>query len=348
LNTLVPFSRPRLAIVIPCYGVLDHIVDVVRGIPPWVDCIFAVDDACPQKSGQHLARQCADPRLKILYHEKNQGVGGAVITGYQAALAAGCDIVVKMDGDNQMDPAFLPRLLQPILIGHADFTKGNRFYDLGALRQMPFIRRTGNLGLTLLTKAASGYWNVADPTNGYTAVHASALRMLNFEQLSRRYFFESSMLIQLNIARAVAHDVPIPARYGSETSSLNAGRAFFGFPPRLIAGFFRRLLWRYFIHDISAVTVLLLCGSLSAGFGVGFGAYRWIVGQVERQAQTAGTVALALLPTLLGFQMLLQAILLDVTDRHTIPLQTLMNDTPPPAAAFQPKGDTGPTGRDRA
>jgi len=314
---------------VPCYRVSAQIVDVVRSIPSWIGYIFAVDDACPEKSGDYLARNCTDPRLKILYHAKNQGVGGATITGYQAALAANCDIVVKMDGDDQMDPAFLPRLIQPILIGRADFTKGNRFYDLLALRQMPPIRRIGNLGLTLLTKAASGYWNVADPTNGYTAVHASALRMLNFDQIARRYFFETSMLIQLNIVRAVAHDVPIPARYGSETSSLNIWRAFLGFPPRLIAGFFRRLLWRYFIYDLSAVTVLLLTGSLSTGFGVVFGSYRWLLGLAQQQAQSAGTVALALLPTLLGFQMLLQAILLDVMDRPVYPLQTLVNDTPP-------------------
>jgi dolichol-phosphate mannosyltransferase len=291
-----------------------------------IDLIFAVDDACPQGSGRHLREQITDPRLHVIFHERNQGVGGATITGYKAALAAGCDIFVKMDGDNQMDPAYLPRLLQPILMGHSDFTKGNRFYDLSALRQMPLARRIGNLGLTFLTKAASGYWNISDPTNGYTAVHSSALSLLSLSQVSQRYFFETSMLIQLNIVRAVAHDVPIPARYGSETSSLGIWRAAVGFPPRLIRGFFRRLLWRYFIYDINAVTVLLLTGLLSAGFGVGFGVHKWLSGMAEQQFQSAGTVAVALLPTLLGFQMLLQAILLDVMDRPVTPLNRLISD----------------------
>jgi len=306
--------------------VLEHIIEVVRGIPPEITTIIVVDDACPQNSGRYLSQQITDPRLQVIYHEINLGVGGALITGYRAALAAGCDVVVKMDGDNQMDPLYLPRLLHPILTGHADFTKGNRFYDLGALQQMPVGRRVGNLGLTFLTKAASGYWNVADPTNGFTAIHSAALRMLNFDQLSRRYFFETSMLIQLNIVRAIAYDVPIPARYGSERSSLSIWRSLFGFPPRLITGFFRRLLWRYLIYDINAVTVLLVSGSIGTGFGIFFGIYRWFLGQAEHQFQSAGTVAIALLPTLLGFQMLLQAILLDVMDRPTTPLSRLISD----------------------
>ena len=329
--------RTKIAIAIPCYKVKQHILNVIRGIPTWVDCIFAIDDACPQQSGNFIVENCTDSRVKVLFHKENKGVGGATITGYRAALEAGCDIVVKMDGDDQMDPGFLPRLLRPILSGHADFTKGNRFYDFEALRQMPLVRRIGNLGLTILTKAASGYWNIADPTNGYTAVHTSTLRILSLDLIAPRYFFETSMLIQLNIVRAVAHDVPIPARYGSETSSLSIWRALVGFPPRLIAGFFRRLLWRYFIYDINAVTILLVVGLLSSGFGIGFGLYRWLViGLAQHQTQSAGTVAVALLPTLLGFQMLLQAIVLDLTDRPSIPLSRLVSDKGDPTLSRSP------------
>ena len=329
-------NPPRIAIVIPCYRVANHIVDVVKNLPPWINRIFAVDDACPEASGDILQQSCTDPRLTIIRHQVNQGVGGATITGYKAALAARCDIVVKMDGDGQMDPAYLARLIHPIAIGHADFTKGNRFYDLDALRQMPLIRRIGNLGLTFLTKAASGYWNVADPTNGYTAIHAAALGMCSLDRLSRRYFFETSMLIQLNIVRAVAHDVPIPARYGDEPSSLSISRSLLGFPPRLVLGFARRVLWRYFIYDLSAVSVLLTAGTACTGFGLGFGAYRWWIGQRVQELQSAGTVALALLPVLLGTQMLLQAIMLDVMDRPTMPLNRLLvgstpKDGPPQA-----------------
>lgn len=316
----------RIAVVVPCYRVVDHVLAVMAGIPPWVDRIFAVDDACPDGSGHHLLKHCKDPRLRVIFHEKNQGVGGATITGYKAAMEEGCEVMVKMDGDNQMDPSYLARLVQPILAGRADFTKGNRFYDLTALRQMPLVRRIGNLALTLLTKASSGFWHISDPTNGYTAIHAAALRTIRMHELSRRYFFETSMLIQLNIVRALAVDVPIPARYAGERSSLNVARAFFGFPPRLIAGFFRRLVWRYFIYDINAVSILLAVGTLSTTVGVAFGAYRWVRGALENQPETAGTVALALLPTIMGFQMLLQALLLDVMDRPDTPLTRLICD----------------------
>jgi glycosyltransferase involved in cell wall biosynthesis len=308
-------NKPRVAVVIPCYAVGGRVVEVVRGIPAWIDEIIAVDDACPEGSARVLEARCEDPRLKIVRHDRNRGVGAAMATGYRAALASGCDVVVKMDGDGQMNPRHLEALVEPILAGEADFTKGNRFYDLAALRAMPAVRRFGNLGLTFLAKAASGYWNVADPANGYTAVHAAALRLLNLDHLSRRFFFENSMLIQLNIVRALAVDVPMPARYAGEKSSLRTRAVLLGFPPRLMLGFVRRLIWRYFIYDINAVTVLLLGGGCALAFGVGFGAYRWILGHATHEVQSAGTVAVALLPTLLGFQMLLQAVLFDVTDR---------------------------------
>jgi glycosyltransferase involved in cell wall biosynthesis len=318
---------PSVAVVIPCYRVKRHVLGVIQGLPAWVDFILVVDDACPEGSGRHVQENCRDPRVHVLQHAANGGVGRATITGYEEAVRLGAVIVVKMDGDGQMDPAYLPRLIHPISSGRADFTKGNRFYDLKALRSMPLLRRIGNLGLSFLTKAASGYWGIADPTNGYTAVHAKALGLLQLEGLSRRYFFESSMLIQLNIVRASVFDVPIPARYGDEVSSLSLWRAFFGFPIRLVQGFFRRLLWRYFIYDVTAVTLLLLVGSVLLLFGVSFGSYHWFLGQRSGQFQSAGTVALALLPSLLGSQLLLQAILLDVMDRPHTPVHMLINDT---------------------
>jgi len=189
------------------------------------------------------------------------------------------------------------------------------------------MRRIGNLGLTLLTKVSSGYWNISDPTNGYTAIHASVIGLLNHDRLARRYFFETSILIQLNIVRAVAIDVPIPARYGNEASSLNIWRAFFGFPPRLIGGLFQRLIWRYFIFDINVVTIMIVAGLSALLFGIGFGSYRWWLGAVGGKPQSAGTVALALLPTLLGSQMLLQAVLLDIMDRATTPIHLLLQDS---------------------
>jgi glycosyltransferase involved in cell wall biosynthesis len=321
-----------IAVVIPCYRVARSILEVVRTLPVWVDAIYCVDDACPEKSGRLVCAEIRDPRVQVLFHERNQGVGGAMITGFKIALAAGHGIIVKVDGDGQVDPEMLPRLLHPIVTGTADYSKGNRFYDLQALRQMPLARRIGNFGLTLLTKGASGHWHISDPTNGFVAIHHAALRILNFEKLSRSYFFETSLLIQLNIIRAVVTEVPMPARYGSERSTLSIWRTLLGFPPRLVAGLLRRILWRYFIYDTNAVTVLLVVGSLSLTGGAAFGFYRWHAGVVAGQVQTTGTVALALLPVIVGIQMLLQAWLLDIVDKPVAPLASRIHDT------WEPRG----------
>jgi glycosyltransferase involved in cell wall biosynthesis len=313
-------------VIIPCYRVARHILDVIAGIPSWVTGIYAIDDCCPEKTGDLLVSHCKDPRLHIIRHADNQGVGGATSTGYAAALADGFGIMVKMDGDGQMDPAFLPRLVNPILTGLADFTKGNRLYAFAALRQMPPARRFGNTGLTLLTKAASGFWHISDPTNGYTAVHMSALKLINLDSLSKRYFFETSFLIRLNIVGAVAVDVPILARYGNEQSSLNVWKALFEFPPQLIRGLSQRIILRYFIYDISAVTVLIVAGVVVTSLGVAFGAYHWVLGALSGQFQSSGTIGISMLLIIIGFQMLLQAIVLDVTDKPLVPLASMLRD----------------------
>jgi glycosyltransferase involved in cell wall biosynthesis len=306
---------------------------VIAGIPAWVTGIYAVDDCCPENTANLLASQCKDPRLHILRHSANQGVGGATCTGYAAALADGFEIMVKMDGDGQMDPDFLPRLVHPITSGLADFTKGNRLYDFKALRRMPSARRVGNLGLTLLTKATSGFWHISDPTNGFTAIHKSALRLINLDRLSKRYFFETSILIDLNIIRAVAVDVPIPARYGNEQSSLNVWKALFEFPPQLIRGLAQRIILRYFIYDISAVTVLIVAGTIVTAMGVAFGAYHWILGALSGQFQSSGAIGISMLLIIVGFQMLLQAIVLDVMDKPLVPLAKLLRDEAPRSVA---------------
>lgn len=316
----VALTHPKVAVVVPCYRVREKILGVVESLIGRVDYILVVDDNCPEKSGEWLREHCRHPSVRVLFHETNQGVGGAMITGCQAALETDAEVVVKMDGDGQMDARFLRRLIAPLLAGKADFAKGNRFFDLRALRAMPLGRRIGNFGLTLLTKAASGFWHLSDPTNGYFALRRGALGLVNFHLLDRRYFFEISLLVQLNVVRAVAVDVPIPAIYADENSSLNPMRALLTFPGKLIRGFVHRIWWRYFIYDINIVSVFLLAGLfLFLGGGL-FGAWRWSGNVQEGANQSAGTVALAMLPMLLGFQMLLQAMVLDVIDKPAQPV----------------------------
>jgi hypothetical protein len=249
----------------------------VLGIPEWVRHIVVVVDASPDDTYERLValRARGLERLVVLRHEINRGVGGAMQTGFKEALRLGASIVVKMDGDDQMDPAQLPALVAPLIAGQADVTKGNRYASAASVRAMPVVRIMGNAGLTFLVKAASGYWNIFDPANGYVALRREALEALQIERLPERYFFESGLLIELGIRRAVVADVNMPARYGDERSSLSIGRTLLGFPPRLVWGLTRRVFWRYFVHDFSPVSLFLVSGLALTLGGTIYGAVRW-------------------------------------------------------------------------
>ncbi|MGH9363241.1 MAG: glycosyltransferase family 2 protein [Thermoanaerobaculia bacterium] len=315
-----PHSEPaRVAVVIPAFGVARHIEDVIREVPELVADIVVVDDASADATSQVVA-ELADPRVRLLRHEENGGVGAAMITGYRCALDLGAEVVVKMDGDGQMDPVFLGSLLEPILAGEADYAKGSRFYHTRQLRQMPFLRRLGNLGLSFLAKASSGYWDVFDPTNGYTAIHRRALEMIEWDRVDRRWFFETSMLIELNLMRAVVRDVQIPARYAGESSSLSTTRALLRFPGKLLAAFFRRVWLQYFVREFSPVSLFLVAGGCLFAFGGIWGLVHWLQSARTGVAASTGTVMVAVVPVILGVQLLLQAVSLDIQNSPKTPV----------------------------
>ena len=301
----------KIFIVIPSYKVSKHIIDVIKSVPEFVNRIIVVDDACPQNSGK-IAETSEDIRVVVCYHHSNQGVGGAVVTGYKKALELGAEIVVKIDGDGQMDTDYMLKLIQPILEGKADYTKGNRFTDFKALRNMPKVRLFGNSGLSFLVKAASGYWNLMDPTNGYTAICKQTLEELDLDNLAKGYFFESDMLINLNIENAVVMDVGIPAKYGDEKSSLSVTKTLFGFPLKLFKGLCKRIFLKYFIYDFKMLSLYLVIGLPMVLFGVVFGATKWIEAISSGIETSTGTVMLSVLPIILGTQFLLQAIQIDM------------------------------------
>jgi glycosyltransferase involved in cell wall biosynthesis len=235
-------------------------------------------------------------------------------TGFRKALDSNLDIVVKLDGDGQMDPAFMIELIEPIIQGVCDYAKGNRFLHIQALRRMPVMRKLGNVALTFLTKITSGYWHTFDPQNGYVAIRADYLGALGLRRLrTRRYFFENEMLIQLNAETARVLDCPMPSIYGNEVSSLKISHILLYFPFFLVRGFFSRLLNRYILRDFSIVIPLYLLGAISSVFGACFGAYRWYLAiQPDAKPTTAGTIMISVLPLILGFQMLLQGLLIDI------------------------------------
>jgi dolichol-phosphate mannosyltransferase len=319
-------SLPKIAVVIPCFRVKKHILEVIAGIGPEIHGIYVIDDACPEATGQWVRAEATDPRVTVLTHETNLGVGGATMSGYRQAIADGAEIIIKMDGDGQMDPGMLPSLARPIANGLADYCKGNRFFDLRGLQGMPKLRVFGNATLSLLTKLSSGYWNLFDPTNGFTAIDATAARNLPFDKISNRYFFETDMLFRLNLIRAVVVDVPMKAQYGDEQSNLKISRVLIEFPIKHTRNFLKRIFYNYYLRDMSIASFELAFGIILSLFGIIFGGASWIHALAANRTASAGTVMLAALPMLTGLQLLLAFLSFDIASTPRIPLQSILAD----------------------
>ena len=316
----------RVAVVIPSYRVAQHVCGVIAQIPLLVSAIYVVDDACPDQSGAFVQKHCTDPRVKILFNPVNLGVGGATMAGYRAAIEAGAAVIVKIDGDGQMDPTLIGTFIQPLLAGEADYTKGNRFYDLEMIKRMPAIRIFGNAVLSLLTKLSSGYWNLFDPTNGYTAIHASVCRRLPFDKISNRYFFETDVLFRLNTLRAVVVDIPMEAKYEGEISNLKISRVLGDFLYKHVRNFTKRIFYNYYLRDMSLASVELVVGLCLSIFGIAYGGYHWIASADLGVATPAGTVMLAAMPLLVGLQLILQFIGYDIASVPKRPLHLSIKD----------------------
>ncbi len=313
-------STPKLAVVIPSFRVKAHILGVLADIGPEIHRIYVVDDACPEGSGDWVQESCRDARVVVLRNAVNLGVGGAVMAGYKAAIDDGMSILVKLDGDGQMDAGLIMDFVQPILAGEADYTKGNRFFDLEKIRTMPGIRLFGNALLSFMTKASSGYWNLFDPTNGYTAIHADVARHLPMDKISQRYFFETDMLFRLNTLRAVVVDIPMDARYGEEVSNLRIGRILGEFLGKHFRNFIKRLFYNYYLRDLSLASLQLPVGLALMAFGGVFGACRWYLSSTTGSPASVGTVMLSAMPVMMGLQFLLAFIGQDMASIPNRPL----------------------------
>lgn len=311
----------KIGVVIPCYRVTQHIDAVISNIPEIVDKIYVIDDACPQNTGDTVRQNIDDHRITILSHEENQGVGGAVMTGYEQALKDDMDIVVKIDGDGQMNPALISLFIRPIIEGRADYTKGNRFYFIDDVRSMPGLRIFGNAVLSFMTKLSSGYWHLFDPTNGFTAIHKTALSQMPLDKIAKRYFFESDILFRLNIARAVIEDIPMRAVYNDEESGLKIGKIVFPFLKGHIRNFFKRVFYNYYLRDFSLASIQLALGIPILLFGLSFGVWQWMHSAATGEISSAGTVMLSALPIIIGFQMLLSFLQHDIQAGPRNPLQ---------------------------
>lgn len=312
--------QTKIAVVVPCYKVHNHILKVLDDIGSEVCQIYVVDDCCPENTGNLVENYCKDSRVKVIKNPHNLGVGGAVMTGYQAAISDGMEIIVKVDGDGQMDPKLILEFVYPILDGEADYTKGNRFFNLEKILTMPKIRLYGNAILSLMTKLSSGYWNIFDPTNGYTAIHKDVAMRLPFHKISKSYFFETDMLFRLSIIHAVVVDIPMDAKYEEEISNLKVSKVIGEFFFKHLRNFFKRIAYNYYLRNMSLASLELLIGLIMLFSGILLGGYAWLVSIRTGVPTPVGTIMLATLPILMGTQLILAFIGYDIA---SIPVRAI-------------------------
>lgn len=308
------FVGVMIVCLIPAFRAANSIAEVVAGALAVVDRVIVIDDACPQESGLVVATKfAAETRVEVLRHQANRGVGGAMKTGIRRALDLGADVIVKLDADGQMDPAHIAPMVQALEMNpRLVMIKGNRFFDGSVSRLMPGIRLFGNSVLTLLVRATTGYWNAIDPTNGFLVIRSAALRRVKLDALADRFFFEISLLTAFGIEKLEIAEFAMLARYGSEVSNLSISKVVWSFPMKLLGSFARRIVWQYLVSDMNIGSLFLVFGVLLSALGSGVGTIWWIQALQSGIPRTPGTVTLALVPLIMGFQLILNAVLYDV------------------------------------
>ena len=333
-----------VAVVIPCFRVSGTITSVVREVlrKNIVSMVFCVDDACPDSSGKIVHEAFGtDSRVKVIRLPHNRGVGGATKAGYEAAIEAGATIMVKLDGDGQMAPRQIAELVSPIIRGEADYVKGNRFFSLSSVSSMPFVRKIGNAALSFFNKLSTGYWNLFDPTNGYTAIEARVAAQIPLDKVHNRFFFEQDMLFRLSTIRARVVEMPMTAVYGDEKSNLNVFHALFRFPVFHLINGSKRIFYNYFLRNFSLASINLILGFPFLLTGACFGAFQWSMSIANERAATAGTVMLAALPIILGIQFLLNFLAYDMAMVPTEAVHPKLPHVKRTGSFSDPYGNTG-------
>jgi glycosyltransferase involved in cell wall biosynthesis len=292
------YEGKTVAVVVPAYDEAGLIGATLAGIPDFVDRVFVVDDASRDGTAEQ-ARGAGDPRVEVVVHERNEGVGAAIVTGYGRALEERIDVTAVMAGDNQMPPDELEALVAPVARGEIDYAKANRLVSGEAWTLIPRTRYLGNAVLSLLTKIASGYWHVADSQTGFTAIALPVLERLDLHRVYRRYGFPNDLLVHLNVVNARVRDVPSRPVYNvGERSDIRLRRVVPRISWLLVKGFFWRLREKYVIRDFHPLVFFYAFGFLATTLGLVLGAYvsaRRIFSGYDITPATVGLIALLLL-----------------------------------------------------
>ena len=318
----------KIAVVIPAFKVSSQILNVIDSVGSEVSLIYVIDDCCPERSGSIVLENCNDTRVKVISHRYNLGVGGAVISGIKAALKDKAKIIIKIDGDGQMDTDLVPSLVAPIQAGRADYVKGNRFHGLKGLGAMPPLRLFGNAALSFLAKASTGYWQLFDPTNGFIAIESRVAALLVQERLSHRYFFETDLLAHLYLLGAVVEELPHSARYGNESSSLKPLEVLLPFLFLHLRTVLRRIFYTYFLKSFYPASLELLLGSLLMVTGLIFAGWNWVASIYTGIPRTSGTVVIASTTLIIATQCLLAFLSFDVNHFPRRPLAPRLQQHP--------------------
>ncbi len=301
----------RVAVVVPAHDEEALIGTTLAGIPAFVDRIVVVDD-CSNDATAERARASGDPRVVVVSHDRNRGVGAAIVTGYERALEEQLDVVCVMAADNQMDPGDLDALVTPVARGELDYAKANRFSTGLAWKTMPHARYLGNAVLSLLTKIASGYWHIADSQSGYTAIGRPMLAQLDLRQVYPGYGFPNDLLVHLNVWNARVRDFPSRPVYGvGERSGIRYRKVVPRISWLLVKGFFWRLREKYVIRDFHPLVFFYVFGLLATLAGVAL-AIDEVVGRIQGNQVSVGTVVLIALLLISGSQFTLFAMWFDM------------------------------------
>ena len=301
----------RVGVIVPAYDEERLIASTLDGIPEFVDRIYVVDDASADGTAE-AARASGDGRVVVVRHERNSGVGAAIVTGYRRAVADGLDVACVMAADNQMDPADLERIAAPVARGEVDYAKANRLVSGEAWRVMPRSRYLGGAVLSFLTKIASGYWHVADSQSGYTAASREILDQLDLERVYPRYGFPNDMLVHLNVWNARVRDFPSRPIYGvGERSGIRLRKVVPSISWLLFKGFFWRMREKYVIRDFHPLVFFYMLGFLMTVLGLGLGIAE-VVLRILGNHITAATVVLVALLLVSGSQFTLFAMWFDM------------------------------------
>ena len=301
--------------VMPCYKSSEIAPSIAKDVIKFVDKLVCVDDCCPEFTVKKIGQSINSEKIDFIFHESNKGIGGAMKSGFIYALKFQPKIIIKIDSDGQMNPYLIPKLIEPLLKGSSELTKGNRFTSPKSISKMPIVRIIGNIGLGFITKLSTGYWELFDPTNGFIAIRSEVLKELSLEKIDNGYFFETDLLFRCSLNNILISEIAMEAVYENEKSNLNPLKEFFRFFYMHINIFFKRLTYQYFLLDFNPGSLSLCLGFILGIFSLFIGIRSFTYYRELNLETPLGIQILFLATSLICNQLIISFIYYDVSQK---------------------------------